>query len=845
MCGATACGARICKAERQEHCEGAVPYGYAHPFCTVLVLISLREGVYPFTHCGCLRSELCVGSNGRCPKRAAPDALHMCLRGAHAPCGAELFPVKPCKRKNACGRIGPRWVKGLVTFHSHIIIPREWLMGYGSSAEETSSTPHASGQRKVGFLSLRTKLALVFGLLAFVSGLVQGSILVVFARNSIIREISSHLADRARDTCSIVEGRIGALFQFLEGLARLEVLQGSSDGRRAQVDRLKKEAFFNRDITRLAVVDLAGVLYGEDGRTHYVQDRKYFQQAVKGRRYVSAPYRSRSSGDMVVTFSIPVYNEDRRIIAVLAADVIWTWLCDITGDSSVGETGKSAIFDEVGTVVAHPRHEVVAQQANYIRLAKEDPATYASVAEFVEEVIKSDSIASRTFSHEGSEKIGSYAKMKSTGWTVVVFAPVSEFMGPVYTLQNYLLAVGIIVVLFSLIVVYAVARKIVRPLRSTVRVLEDIAYGEGDLTVRLPVVGGDEVSLLCQYFNQTMEKIRFAIATVGSSSDDMRRIGDELASNMTETASAVNEITANIDGVKRQVDLQVSGVSEATDTVERIIKTIKGLNSSIETQAVNVAQSSSSVEQMVANIVSITQTLERSDEAVHSLAIATADGRDTLVSSSGITQKISEESGSLLEASSVIQHIASQTNLLAMNAAIEAAHAGEAGKGFAVVADEIRKLAEESSTQGKTITETLKTLSVEIDTLSTSSKAVEEQFDTIFRLSDQVRTMSRSLTEAMKEQSDGSREVLAAIKSINAATVDVKEGSADMLKGGEVIAREMQRLDDLTSEIARSMNEMAAGAIEINNAVHEVNEITQRSKQSISSLADEVEKFKV
>ncbi|WCC88486.1 methyl-accepting chemotaxis protein, partial [Treponema pallidum subsp. pallidum] len=93
---------------------------------------------------------------------------------------------------------------------------------------------------------------------------------------------SSHLADRARDTCSIVEGRIGALFQFLEGLARLEVLQGSSDGRRAQVDRLKKEAFFNRDITRLAVVDLAGVLYGEDGRTHYVQDRKYFQQAVKG-----------------------------------------------------------------------------------------------------------------------------------------------------------------------------------------------------------------------------------------------------------------------------------------------------------------------------------------------------------------------------------------------------------------------------------------------------------------------------------------------------------------------------------------------------------------------------------
>lgn len=134
---------------------------------------------------------------------------------------------------------------------------------------------------------------------------------------------------------------------------------------------------------------------------------------------------------------------------------------------------------------------------------------------------------------------------------------------------------------------------------------------------------------------------------------------------------------------------------------------------------------------MVANIASIGQTLGKTDEVIKTLTTATGDGKATPCNSNTVTQKIAEESGSLMEASSVIQHIASQTNLLAMNAAIEAAHAGEAGKGFAVVADEIRKLAEDSAAQGKTITSTLKTLSGEIETLSASSKTVEEKFNVI------------------------------------------------------------------------------------------------------------------
>ena len=180
-----------------------------------------------------------------------------------------------------------------------------------------------------------------------------------------------------------------------------------------------------------------------------------------------------------------------------------------------------------------------------------------------------------------------------------------------------------------------------------------------------------------------------------------------------------------------------------------------------------------------------------------------------------------------------------------MNAAIEAAHAGEAGKGFAVVADEIRKLAEDSAAQGKTITTTLKTLSSEIETLADSSRIVEGKFNTIFTLAEQVKEMSNSLTEAMREQEHGSREVLTAIKNINMVTLEVQAGSAEMLKDSEGVAEEMRKLDNLTRVITDSMNEMASGAVQINNAVQEVNGITQQNKRSIEVLATEVGKFKI
>ena len=692
--------------------------------------------------------------------------------------------------------------------------------------------------------SLRYKLILIFGLLIALGSSVEGFLAVRIARKAVIEKIETHLIDKVTDTAEIIDGRITAFWQFLEGVARMPFLRDPQISYMEKMQMLAQEVQFNTAIRALYITDEKGVIQFLDGSTPSCADEQWFIDGMQGKKFCGAPYIDERTGNsFVADIAVPVYDDAQRVIGVLIADMNGLWYADQIKDIVVGQTGYCYILDVTGVAIAHKNSDAVKNKLNMIEKSKTDKNLVSSGL-FAQHAIVSDESEVGTYIYNGIKNIASYTKMKSADWTIVITAPYNEFMGTVNVLQVSMLTIGIIILLTALIIVYFVARAMVKPVQTVVSILQDIAQGEGNLTVRLPVHGNDEITDMAEYFNETIEKIGTAIRQVGLNSNDMEEIGNELASNMTETASAVNEISANIDGVKQQAMTQASSVTETAATVEEIVRTIKQLNTGIETQAASVAQSSSSVEQMVANIASITQTLEKTDSVIKSLTGATGDGKATLVTSNTVTQKIAEESGSLMEASSVIQHIASQTNLLAMNAAIEAAHAGEAGKGFAVVADEIRKLAEDSAMQGKTITATLKTLSGEIETLSTSSRTVEEKFNAIFTLAEQVKDMSARLTESMKEQENGSKEVLTAIKNINMVTIEVQAGSEEMLKGGESVAEEMRTLDDLTRIITESMNEMAAGAVQINNAVQEVNELTQKNKRSIENLAEEVGKFK-
>jgi len=588
--------------------------------------------------------------------------------------------------------------------------------------------------------------------------------------------------------------------------------------------------YFEKDPVALTVV--------ENMLTDYTTSDWYLNSLSSGEDQLFEPYLSLTSSHdeiLVTTFTVPLKNRKGKTVGVFGIDLTLTGLADELDNLKLYESGYGSVISSNGTIITEKDKKLIGTvKENFKSILKNASSGETVVFENFENGSKMLEVMTPIV-----------VEKKFSPWYLLCTVPKVEVYkginGIILVIAGALIA-SIVVIIVTLSI--SVTRKL-RPLSLVTEGLRNIAQGEGDLTVRLPTRGNDEIAVLSEYFNQTIAKIAGSIQQVGINSSTMEKIGNELASNMTQTARSVHEISKNIDGVKQKAMTQATSVTETAATVEEIVRTIKQLNNSIEMQAASVAQSSASIEEMVTNMGAVAKTLEQTDSVIQTLTAATGDGKATVATSNTVTQKIAEESGSLMEASSVIQHIASQTNLLAMNAAIEAAHAGEAGKGFAVVADEIRKLAEESSEQGKAITTTLKNLTGEIEMLSTSSQTVEEKFNSIFDLTTQVKAMSDHLTEAAREQETGSKEVLAAIKSINTVTMEVQAGSEEMLRGGESVAEEMGKLDQLTRLITNSMNEMASGAVQINNAVQEVNEITQKNKQSIAALANEVSKFKV
>jgi methyl-accepting chemotaxis protein len=179
-----------------------------------------------------------------------------------------------------------------------------------------------------------------------------------------------------------------------------------------------------------------------------------------------------------------------------------------------------------------------------------------------------------------------------------------------------------------------------------------------------------------------------------------------------------------------------------------------------------------------------------------------------------------------------------------MNAAIEAAHAGEAGNGFAVVAEEIRKLAESSRKQSKTIVTVVKKIKSSIDKISRSSGNVLEKFEV---LEGGIRTVSdqdESIRGAMEEQGAGSKQILEAIGQLNEITRQVKSGSIEMLEGSKEIISEGRNLEKATGEITGGISEMATSAGQISVVVNEANSISGENKEIIDNLVVAVLRFK-
>jgi len=430
-------------------------------------------------------------------------------------------------------------------------------------------------------------------------------------------------------------------------------------------------------------------------------------------------------------------------------------------------------------------------------------------------------------------------------WSIMVASTEKYILREVNVLTRITLIIAAIAIVIAAIVVFFTLSTTTAPIVNVANTLKDISEGEGDLTKTIPVTSKDEVGDLANYFNKTIQKIKGLVLLIKQQAGVLSDIGNDLSANMTETAAAINQITANIQSIKSRIINQSASVTQTNATMEQVITNINKLNGHVENQSRNVSQVSSAIEEMVANIGSVTNTLVNNATNVNTLKEASETGKSGLQEVATDIQEIARESEGLLEINAVMENIASQTNLLSMNAAIEAAHAGEAGKGFAVVADEIRKLAESSGEQSKTIGTVLKKIAESITKITKSTDTVLARFEAIDSSVNTVSDQEENIRNAMEEQGEGSKQVLHGVGSLNELTQNVRSSSEEMLSGSQEVMRESQNLEKATQEITGGMNEMATGAEQINLAVNNVNTMTTKNREAIDDLIMEVSRFKV
>jgi len=576
----------------------------------------------------------------------------------------------------------------------------------------------------------------------------------------------------------------------------------------------------------------------------------YFNDPRSNTERVDHPIARRINGKdtYLVRMMISIVNKDTRMVEGGVGFLIDTAQIQPTILATIRENEKisaMSIYSSNGFIIASYIPEQVGKMMTDVKTVYGNNLSAA-----VRAIAEGKEISFETYSDLLESKMQIFMKPfqlgnSDTTWTVMIGTSEEFIMREVNEIAQFTIILAVLAIVITAGILFLILSNIVKPIVHVTETLKDISEGEGDLTRTLTINSKDEIGSLAHHFNQTLEKIKGLVLIIKRQAATLFDIGTELASNMTQTAAAINEITSNIQSIKTRVINQSASVTQTNATMEQVTVNINKLNNHVEKQSASVAQSSSAIEEMLANIQSVTTTLIKNAGNVKELMDSSEVGKTGLHDVAKDIQEISHESEGLMEINSVMENIASQTNLLSMNAAIEAAHAGEAGKGFAVVADEIRKLAESSSEQSKTIGSVLKKIKGSIEKISSSTDNVMQKFDLIDSSVKTVADQEDNIRNAMEEQGQGSKQVFEAITQVNGITLQVKTGSQEMLEGSKEVIHESKNLERVTQEITGSMNEMAIGTQQINVAIHRVNELSNINRENIDLLVREVSKFKV
>lgn len=378
--------------------------------------------------------------------------------------------------------------------------------------------------------------------------------------------------------------------------------------------------------------------------------------------------------------------------------------------------------------------------------------------------------------------------------------------------------------------------------------VDSLSSGNADLTKRVSLNVPWYLGIIlgvAESLNTFISKLQGIVKSVMGANGQLSDSGEHLKIASEDTASSITEIIASIESMGSTIDSQTQSVESTSSAVTQISHAIQSLDRMIENQTKSVNNATDGIDEMIKNITKVNDVANNLSSTFDELQKKTKSSIATTKAMGKLVETIQEQSQALQDANVTISSIAEQTSLLAMNAAIEAAHAGKLGQGFAVVAGEIRKLSDNSNVQTKAIGDKLTAIQESITTIVDASKKSQEVMGSVGGDIDATESLMKKITEAMGEQKSQSDKISIIISQLSGNSEEVKNAALEMTTGSDAILKEVENLERSSGGIKSGMDEMRLGAKKINDTGAALTSLTTDLDGAMSKIGKELKQFKI